>query len=102
MANLDLDTRLLSDFIYALNIARRQVAAYPPGHSMIASAVEKLLALLEKVLEFSREVTLGIARYTLLRDGKHLRPTNPVYRHFAVNLFNARVTSLTVKGRGHR
>jgi len=54
MAKLDLDTRLLSEFLYALNIARRQVAAYPPGHPMIALAAEKLLTLLEKVLEFRR------------------------------------------------
>jgi len=98
MANLDLDTRFLSDFIYSLNIARRQVAAYPPGHPMIASAAEKLLALLEKVLEFRREVTLGIARDTLILDGKQLDPANPVYRDFAVNLFNARVASLTIQG----
>ncbi|MDD1617825.1 MAG: hypothetical protein LUQ28_15430 [Methylococcaceae bacterium] len=98
MTNIDLDTRFLSDFIYSLNIARRQVAAYPPGHPMIASAAEKLLALLEKVLELRREVTLGIARDTLLLDGKQLDPTNPVYRDFAVNLFNARVASLTIQG----
>src|SRR5512139_3855150 len=83
MADIDLDTRLLSDFIYSLNIARRQVTAYPSGHPMIAAAAEKLLALLEKVLEFRREVTLGIARDTLLLDGKQLDHTNPVYRDFA-------------------
>ncbi len=98
MANLDLDTRLLSEFLYALNIARRQVAVYPPGHPMIASASEKLLALLENVLEFRREVTLGIARDTLLLDGKQLDPANPVYRDLATNLFNARVVSLTIQG----
>jgi HEAT repeat protein len=65
---------------------------------MIASAAEKLLALLEKVLEFRREVTLGIARDTLILDGKQLDPANPVYRDFAVNLFNARVASLTIQG----
>lgn len=97
MDNLDLDTRLLSEFLYALNIARRQIAAYPPGHPMITAASEKLLALLKKVLEFRREVTLGIARDTLLLDGKQLDLANPVYRDLAINLFNARVVSLTIQ-----
>ncbi len=48
MDKLDLDTRLLSEFLYALNIARRQVAAYPPGHPMITAASEKLLTLGER------------------------------------------------------
>ncbi len=94
--NLDLDTRQLSEFIYALNIARKQVAAYPPGHPMILSAAEKLLALKEKLLEFRPELTIGIARDTLLIDDKQLDPRNPVYRDLAVSLFGARVASLTV------
>lgn len=95
--NLDLDTRLLSEYVYALNIARRQVAAYPPGHPMITSAADKLLALQEKLLEFRRELTIGIARDSLLVDNKQLDPANPVYRDLASNLFNARVASLTVQ-----
>lgn len=96
MANLDIDTRLLSEFVYALNIARRQVAVYPPGHPLITHAAEKLIALLEKLLEFRQEVTIGIAHHTLLIDNKQLDPANPVYHDFAENLFNARVASLTV------
>lgn len=97
MANLDLDTRLLSEFIYALNIARRQVVAYPSGHPLITNAAEKLVSLLEKLLEFRQEVKIGIARHTLLVDDKQLDPANPVYHDFAENLFNARVASLTVR-----
>jgi hypothetical protein len=95
--NLDLDTRLLSEFVYALNIARRQVAAYPPGHPMIAAAAEKLVSLQEKLLEFRRELTIGIARDTLLIDNKQLDPANPVYRDLAVHLFDAKVAFLTVQ-----
>ena len=97
MSNLDLDTRLLSEFVYALSIARRQVVAYPPGHPMIASASEKLIALKERLLEFRQEVTIGIARNTLLIEGNQLDPANPVYRDLALNLFKAGVASLTVE-----
>ena len=62
MPEIDLDTKVLSDFLYALNIARRQVIAYPSGHPMIAQAADKLLTLLTRLLEFRSEVTIGIAR----------------------------------------
>jgi len=93
---LDLDTKLLSDFIYSLNIARRQVQSYPPGHPIIAAAADKLLGLLPKLLEFRAEVTIGIARDTLLVGGKSLDGSNPIYRDFATNLFDAKVASLTI------
>jgi len=93
---MDLDTRVLSEFIYALNIARRQVSAYPLGHPVIAAAAEKLLNLLPKLLEFRSEITIGIARDTLMVEGQVLPGSNPVYRDFATNLFDARVASLTL------
>jgi len=96
-SNLDLDLQLFSDFIYALNIARRQILSYPPGHPIIAAASEKLLALVPKMLEFRPELTIGIARNVLMVDGKQLDATNPVYRDFAVSLFDARIASLTIR-----
>lgn len=93
---LDLDTRVLSEYIYALNIARRQVAAYPPGHPIVVSAAEKLLALLNRLLEFRDEISIGIARDTLMVGDQVLEAGNPVYRDLAVNLFNSRIASLTM------
>ena len=86
----------MSDFIYSLNIARRQIQSYPPGHPIIAAAADKLLGLLPKLLEFRSEVTIGIARDTLLVGGQVLDNTNPIYRDFATNLFDAKVASLTI------
>lgn len=97
MPGSDLDTEVLHDFIYALNITRRQVLAYPPGHPMVATATERLLTLLPRLLEFRPEVTIGIARNLLLIDGQPLDAANPVYRDLAVTLFDARVASLTVR-----
>lgn len=95
-SGLNLDTKLLSDFIYALNIARRQVLAYPPGHPVIAAAADKLFGLLPSMFEFRSDITIGIARDTLLVGGQALDNTNPIYRDFAANLFDAKVASLTV------
>lgn len=95
-SSLNLDTKVLSEFIYALNIARRHILAYPSGHPVITAAAGKLVGLLPKMLEFRPEITIGIARDTLLVDGQVLDNTNPVYRDFANNLFSAKVASLTI------
>ena len=96
LSGLDLDTRVLSDFIYALNIARRQILSYPPGHPVIASANAKLLSQVSRLLEFRPEVTIGIARNVLVVDGHQLDPGNHVYLDLATCLFDARVASLTI------
>lgn len=96
---LDFDTKVMSDFIYSLNIARRQVQSYPLGHPVIAKAAQKLLDVLPKLLEFRAEITIGIARDTLMIGGQALDSTNPIYRDFATNLFDAKVASLTIDHR---
>ena len=94
--DLNLDTRVLSEFIYALNIARRQILSYPPGHPVINAAAEKLLNLLPQMFEFRQHITIGVARDTLLVGNQALDNTNPIYRDFAKNLFDAKVASLTI------
>ena len=81
--DLNLDTKVLSEFIYALNIARRQILSYPPGHPVINVAAEKLLDLLPQMFEFRQDITIGVARDTLLVADQALDNTNPIYRDFA-------------------
>jgi len=94
--DLNLDTKVLSEFIYALNIARRQILSYPPGHPVINAAAVKLLDLLPQMFEFRHDITIGVARDTLLVGNQALDNTNPIYRDFAKNLFDAKVASLTI------
>lgn len=96
-SELNLDTKLLSEFIYALNIARRKVLVYPSGHPVINTAVGKLLDMLPKMFEFRTSITIGIARDTLLFDGQALDSKNPIYRDVATKLFDARIASLTIQ-----
>ena len=93
---LDLDTKLMSDFIYSMNIARRQVQAYPTGHKVITVTANRLAKVLPKLFEFRSEITLGIARDTLMVGGQALDDKNPIYRDFATYLFDAKVASLTI------
>ncbi len=94
--NLSFDPSLLKEFLYALNILRRQIAAYPAGHPMIDVALNNLLQLNNKLLEFRHSITIGIARDTLLVENYDLNPRDPVLKDLAKNLFDAKVASLTI------
>ena len=81
--NADLDTQILSDFIYDLNIARRQLSLYPPGHPQIISSSNTVLGILKKLCQFREVITLGIAPEALVFEEDWLDEKNPVYRDFA-------------------
>ena len=90
-----LDTRLLSDFIFELNISRRCVTSYPKDHPLIRGSAEKVASLLPALLEFREEITLGIARDTLIFEQSFLDRKNPVYKDYAKVLFSRGIGALT-------
>lgn len=92
---LALDTRLLSDFIFELNISRRCVTSYPKGHPLIHASMQKVVSLLPALLEFREEITLGIARDTLIFEQSFLDRKNPVYKDYAKVLFSRGIATIT-------
>lgn len=95
--NLDFDTKVLSKFIYALNISRQHCMAYPPTHPQVRKSAKLLISLLEQLLEFRESLTLGITRRSLLIHGAALDPRNAVYRKLANELFNLGIAGLTFR-----
>lgn len=91
----NLDTRLLSNVIYELNVTRRHVTAYPNNHPVILSSVEKLLNLLRELLSVREEIMLGIAKDTLLVGTSALDRKNPVYRDIANTLFSHGIATIS-------
>ena len=96
-ANQALDTRILSAFIYELNIARRQLALYPSGHPQILASSGAALAELEKLCAYRDAITFGIARDSLLFEDSWLTGEDPVYRDLAGYLFSREIASITFK-----
>jgi len=95
--NLDFDTKILSKFIYALNISRQHCLAYPAGHPQIRKSAEQLISLLRQLLEFRDALTLGITRRSLQVHGSALDQRNAVYRKLANELFNLGLAGLTFR-----
>ena len=80
--NQDLDLKLLSDFIYEMNIARRYAQSYPPDHPIITNAAGKVTGQLAKLLDTQPAVTLGIARNVLIFNSGFLTkkiPSTPIW-----------------------
>ena len=92
---LPLDTRLLSEAVIELNISRKNVGIYPPGHMQIAKSIDRAFQVLQRLFEVRSEMTLGVAKNMLLVGNDYLDPKNPVYRDFALSLNSQGIATVT-------
>ncbi len=83
---IPLDAQILSDAIFELNISRRNVSVYPRGHPLVESSLNRAFDHLQKLFELRPEITLAIAKDTLIVDDYFLDRKNPVYKEFALHL----------------
>jgi hypothetical protein len=90
-----LDTRLLSEAVIELNISRKNVGIYPSGHAQITKSIDRAYDLLQKLFEIRSEMTLGVAKDTLLVGQDYLDQKNPVYRDFALSMNQQEIAAVT-------
>lgn len=92
----DFDPKVLARLLFLFNIVRRHVITYPDEHPLIAHALQNFLLQLDELLEFSDEVTLGIARDILLIGNSTLEK-NAVFKDLAQTLFACDIAALTIR-----
>jgi hypothetical protein len=92
---IPLDTRLLSDAVIELNISRKNVGIYPPGHIQITKSIDRAYEVLIKLFEIRKEMTLGVAKDTLFVGQDYLDRRNPVYRDFALSMNQQGIAAVT-------
>ncbi len=92
---LPIDTRLLSETVIELNISRKNVSIYPPGHVQITRSIDRAFEILQKLFEIRSEMTLGVAKDTLLVGQDYLDQRNPVYRDFALSMNQQGIAAVT-------
>jgi hypothetical protein len=93
--DVPLDTRMLSDAVIELNISRKNVGIYPPGHVQITKSIDRAFDMLLKLFALRAEMTLGVAKDTLFVGQDYLDQQNPVYRDFALSLYNQGIAAVT-------
>jgi hypothetical protein len=81
--------------VIELNISRKNVGIYPPGHSQIATSIERAYAVLLRLFEVREDMTLGVAKDTLFVGQDYLDQRNPVYRDFALSLNSQGIAAIT-------
>jgi hypothetical protein len=89
-----IDTKALSGLIIEFNITHRNYRSYPPGHPLIESSLIKLLARYDELMEQQYELSIGVARDTLMFENTNLNRNSPVYRDFARALFQCGIGGL--------
>ncbi len=92
---IPLDARLLSEAVIELNISRKNVGIYPPGHIQIVNSIDRAYVILQKMFEIRDEMTLGVAKDTLLVGNDYLDQKNPVYRDFALSMNQQGIAAVT-------
>ena len=92
-----LDTQMLSALLIELNIARRNARSYPKGHPVIIASLQKVLTRYNLLLDFASEITIGVARDTLIVEGISFEKANPVFRDFARILFDLGIGTLVLR-----
>lgn len=92
---LSLDPKLLSNAIIELTISRRHVAIYPQDHSAVKRSLNRAYESVQKLLDIRPEITLAIAKDTLMIDNSCLDQKNPVYRKFALLLSDLSIAYIT-------
>jgi len=94
---IPLDAKLLSYAIIELNISRRNVAIYPRDHPSVENTLTNAFKFLKQLFGMRSEITLAIAKDTIIIDTYHLDKNNPVYRDFAINLSKMNIAYITFK-----
>lgn len=94
---IPIDAKLLSYAIIELNISRRNVAIYPRNHPSVENTLTQAFKFLKQLFGMRSEITLAIAKETIIIDTYHLDKNNPVYRDFAINLSKMNIVYITFK-----
>jgi hypothetical protein len=79
-------SRDLANFLVELSIAFHKHAIYPPGHPLLASAVDSVTAKLLGLLANRPTLSIGIARRQLIIEGVATDPSHPLLQELANKL----------------
>jgi hypothetical protein len=79
-------SRDLADFLIELSIALHKNAIYPPGHPLLAGAVDALVLRLVRLLQDRDTLSLGVARQQLVIEGVVTAASNSLLRDLAQRL----------------
>lgn len=88
------DHSLLFDLIKAMNLAGRNLVAYPVEHPMVIASYERVEGMFQRIFKSRTSLSFRIARDALYLGSIPLDRKNPVFRGFARSLFRHGIVGL--------
>jgi hypothetical protein len=82
-----MDAKLIPEFIQAMTVSASKLQAYPEGHPLIIDSYEKVENILGTIFQSQSQLTLIIAKNTLMLGATTLDPQNLIFQRFAGTLF---------------
>jgi hypothetical protein len=90
-SNSSIDASVFSDLVTDLNICRRNFRAYPKGHPLVETSLDKTIQTYNRLFVHAHTLTVGVSRDRLLigdndSDSKNicLKTLHPHYMNAAL------------------
>ena len=93
----EIDAKVVSNLIHAMSMAAGKLLAYPDGHPIVVESFQKVGNILENILESQGQLTLKIAKNTVIWGSTALDEKNPVFQRFAQTLFDHGIIGLILQ-----
>ncbi len=91
------DTGLLASLIIELNTSHRFFKAYPMGHPVVTTSLNKVITRYEQLLGNVGEIIIAVAKDALIAENNFLDRNNLVFRDFAGILFEHGIGALAMR-----
>ena len=92
-----MDVKVIQDFIHAMNVAAGKLLAYPEGHPFIVESFAKVENILASIFTGQSQLTLIIAKNTIMLGSSALDPQNLIFQRFARTLFDHGIIGLILQ-----
>lgn len=86
---------LIQNFIAGLNVLKKNIRLYPPGHTTIARSREALSPIMEDIFDRYPTLTINAIKNNLLVNGKLIHCNMVHVQDFALYVYNLGIASLT-------
>lgn len=90
-------TKAISQMVSELHVTRRHWSAYPSGHPMVQTALQKLLAACQGLFELQPSILIGVTREGLLLGEEYIDKTSMSCRAVATVLFERGIGAVQLK-----
>lgn len=96
-SNSSIDASVFSDLVTDLNICRRNFRAYPKGHPLVETSLDKTIQTYNRLFVHAHTLTIGVSRDRLLIGDNDSDSKNNLLKDFASALYERGIGVIILK-----